>query len=469
MPNHTGRPQNNGGAKQRIRNGAGANLFSQLITIAIQFGTVPILIKAWGASKYGDWLILSALPSYLSLSNLGFGDASGSDMTMKVAAGDRDGALQTYQSSWALLLCGSMIAILFVVPAALLIPWTTTLHVSSTPEKTAALVFIVLALHVVLSQQGGIIESGYRCDGNFALGAFSASGTRLTENVAATTVGFFSRDLLLTALTYLTVRAFALVVYERILRRKSPWLILGLHSASLQTIRKLAAPALGFIALPLSNAISLQGFTIVVGALLGPIAVTTFSTTRTLTRSTSQLLNVVGSSIWPELSRSFGLGNLSLARKIHRRAFQFGILAAGVNSLGLWLVGPWLYHLWIRHPINFSLPCFHVLVVVSFVSSLWFISLSVLMSANAHHRLMAVFLACSILAIAIAQPLIHHLGLQGAAWALLPTEIIMSLLALRASLNRLGDTLIGFLTGHSGNPTTNPISPPAAQPPIIAA
>ena len=101
-----------GTVRGRLIRGFGATALGPVVTAIIQLGTVPLLLHAWGAAKYGDWLLLSAVPSYLVLSDMGFGTASGSDMTMRVAAGDREGALRTFQSSWALLASASIVMML---------------------------------------------------------------------------------------------------------------------------------------------------------------------------------------------------------------------------------------------------------------------------------------------------------------------------------------------------------------------
>src|ERR1700720_275311 len=88
---------------QRLMRGLGATALGPVVTAIIQLGSIPVLLHVWGAPKYGDWLLLSAIPSYLTLSDLGFGNASGSDMPMRVAANDREGALETFQSSWVLV------------------------------------------------------------------------------------------------------------------------------------------------------------------------------------------------------------------------------------------------------------------------------------------------------------------------------------------------------------------------------
>src|SRR5258708_5861394 len=96
---------------RRLLRGLGATALSPIVTALIQLITVPVLLHVWGATKYGEWLLLSAVPSYLTLSDLGFGDASRSDMSMRVAANDREGALQTFQSSWVLVTSVSIVTL----------------------------------------------------------------------------------------------------------------------------------------------------------------------------------------------------------------------------------------------------------------------------------------------------------------------------------------------------------------------
>ncbi len=161
-----------GTVRGRLIRGFGATALGPVVTAIIQLGTVPLLLHAWGAAKYGDWLLLSAVPSYLALSDMGFGTASGSDMTMRVAAGDRDGALRTFQSSWALLTSVSTAMLLMASATVWWIPWQRWLKLSSVSSLQAATIMIILGAYVVVGQQNNVAESGYRCDGNFEAGIF---------------------------------------------------------------------------------------------------------------------------------------------------------------------------------------------------------------------------------------------------------------------------------------------------------
>src|SRR6202140_4262382 len=130
--------------RARLARGLSATALSPIVTAVIQLSTVPCLLHFWGAAKYGDWLILSAIPSYLSLSDLGFGDASGSDMTMRVAAGDRHGAIETFQSSWVLLSLVSLFMALLAGVVVWQVHWHNWLKLTTLSNRYASAVWLLL-------------------------------------------------------------------------------------------------------------------------------------------------------------------------------------------------------------------------------------------------------------------------------------------------------------------------------------
>jgi O-antigen/teichoic acid export membrane protein len=429
----------------RLMRGFSATALSPVVTAVVQLVSVPVLLHAWGAAKYGDWLLLSAIPSYLTLSDLGFGNASGSDMSMRVAAGDRKGALETFQSSWVLVTITSFTALLLASVAVWRVPWQRWLRLTTTSNLNAAEIILVFCAYVIAAQQNGVAESGYRCDGHFAAGAFWNTMQRLCEAVAGTTVAVMDGSLLAVALTYLGARCVGSLGYALLLRHKSPWLRYGVRHAKLTTIRKMVAPALGFIALPAGTALSLQGFTIVVGASMGPVAVVSFSTLRTLSRLTFQAVSVVTNALWPELSRAFGAGNISLARRLHRHACQASLGVSVLGGVLLWVFGPSIYHVWIRQKVPFDATCFHILLFVAAVNSLWNTSSVISMSVNGHCRIAAIYVGAAIASLGIAWVLIPPLGEAGAALALLAADSWMAAIALRTALRQVEDSHKKFL------------------------
>ena len=435
-----------GGLRRRLLHGLGATALGPVVTAAVQLGAVPLLLTTWGASKYGEWLVISAIPTYFGISDLGFGDASGSDMTVRVAAGDREGALCTLQSSWVLLTGVSLAALVVAAPIICLVPWFRLLHISSLPDHDASIVVLLLTAYMLASQQTGVLESGYRCEGNYSAGTLYANLIRLLEAVAATVVAILTGSFIAVAFTYFITRCAGSILYWILLRRKSPWLRLGVRQARWARVKELSKPAFGFLVLPAGHALSLQGFTILIGALLGPIAVTSFSTLRTLTRVTSQFVQTIANTIWPELSRSFGAGDLRLARDLHRHTYRVGVAAACLISLFLWFTGPAFYQLWMQRRVVFHSSCFHVLLFVTVANSMWYVSSIVPMSTNRHHQLALIYFALTAASLGVAYLLANSLGIVGPAIALLLIEFGMCWVVLRAALSQLDDQFYDFVS-----------------------
>ena len=279
-----------GSVRRRLVRGFGASALGPIVTLIIQVLKVPIFLHMWGARLYGEWLILSAIPIYLALSDIGFGNVAASDMTMHVAGGRHEAALETFQSTWVLICSISLIMMGLVSVGAWFVPWGAWMKLSVISDHCAAQVMLVFSAYVLFSLQNGILDSAFRCDGNYALGATSISIVRLSEAVIAIIPLLCGRGPLLVASTYLAVRAVGCVLLTLLVRRKSPWLRYGTTHANLASIRRLLSPAFAFMAFPIGNALSLQGLTVVIAMVLGPVAVVAFSTMRTLSRVGFQIL-----------------------------------------------------------------------------------------------------------------------------------------------------------------------------------
>ena len=148
-------------------------------------------------------------------------------MTVRVAANDREGALRTYQSSFAMVAAISMSVLLLASTLVWVIPWHRWMHLSSVSDRQAAEIVLVFGAYIVATQQCGVLESGYRCDGNFALATLWLTILRLLEALLACVVCLLTGNLLGMAFAYLTTRIVGTLFFGLFLRRKSPWLRLG--------------------------------------------------------------------------------------------------------------------------------------------------------------------------------------------------------------------------------------------------
>lgn len=433
-----------GTVRQRFIHGLGATALGPIVTITVQVIAVPVFLHSWGAKLYGEWLVLSAIPTYIAFSDVGFGNVAANDMTMRVAMDDRKGALETFQSTWLLISITSLIVVLGFIVGAWTLPLTRWLNLSSTTPEATRAILIFLCAYALLSLQADLTTAGFRCEGNYALGMVIKNILRLTESVVVTLLVAVHVTPVQAAAAYLIMRIVGTPVMAWIMVRKSPWLQYGFRYASIRSTRRLASPAIAFMAFPMGNALSIQGMVLVIAAVLGPIAVATFSTMRTLTRFGFQIMEAVKNSVWPELSTAYGKQNWALARKLHRIACQMSLWSSLATVIFLFFAGDRIVALWTHGRIVMDVPAFRWLLLVIVANSFWYTSSVVTVASNTHERVAAVYFSGAVASLLIARLLMPHFGISGAAMALLAIDVIVGWYVISRSLTTLSESARDF-------------------------
>jgi O-antigen/teichoic acid export membrane protein len=274
--------------------------------------------------------------------------------------------------------------------------------------------------------QWSVLMAGYRCTEQYALGMLWVNCIRIVEGASVFIVLFSAaRPPQLAALMLLiSLGGTAWLMVD--LRRRAAWLSFGVRHARWERIRQLWRPAAAFMAIPAANAISTQGMTMLVGVLLGPLAVAVYNPMRTLARVVLQLSNAVSNSFWPELSAAFGQNNLPLARKLHRSACQVALTLAFFGMVTLALAGPRIFAVWTHGRIALDAPAFYVLLLSTGAYAAWNASAAVPLAANRHQGMALVYLACTTGSLVIGYFLARPFGLTGVAVAGLLCDLAMS-------------------------------------------
>lgn len=434
--------------KQRIVSALAASAFGQAVTVGTQLLLTPMFFAKWGASLYGEWLLLSALPAYLTMADLGIGSAAGNDMTMRAGAGDQRGAQATYRSAFRVAAVVGLLTLLVGVALALGKFSFNTPPTPHIPPQEAALVVLALAANVALSFSAGVFSAGYRCAGLNATGIIVGNSARLLEALTFAALLWLGGGPLALCAAMLGLKL-GLIGFQMLhLRKVCPWLHQGGVAAEHGLVRRLLKPSLAFMAMPLAGALSLQGPIIVLGAALGGEAVALFAAMRTLSRIPMQLMNALNASVWPEMSRAFGAGDLPLLRQLHRKSARITAMLVVASCVGLGLLGETITHLWLGAQQKYQPSLLLWLVAIAGVSALWNASSIVLAATNQHGRMGVAMVASAALAIGLGSALISHIGQQGFLAILLMAEVAMLLLVLPQALRASGDSLAHFMRGR---------------------
>jgi len=426
---------------QRLFKGFGASLYGQAVVVVIQLAGVPILLSQWHAALYGEWLILFAIPAYLSLGDLGFSLSAANDMTARVGREDREGAVTVFQSLTALVLLLAIVGLILITIAATLLPLGDWIHFSGLTSRDVRWILWFLGAEVLTKLPDGVNHAGFRASGDFALHVTIYYSILFAQHASIWVLASLGFGPVAAAAAFFVIRVIATPANAIVLVRRHPWLRFGFGKARLTQLRALVRPALANTGIPLALALNVQGMVLLVGGMLGPLAVVTFSTLRTLTRLALQMVTTVSHAAEPELASAFGKGDQALLRTVYQHALRGSFWLALTVSIGLALTGTWILKFWTHGRVNMDSELFHWLLASAVASALWYGSLTVLKAANRHLRAAVIYAASAGATLALAAAFLKATGnLAGAGMSLLVMDTVMAGYTLRAASRLCGSS-----------------------------
>jgi O-antigen/teichoic acid export membrane protein len=189
----------------------------------------------------------------------------------------------------------------------------------------------------------------------------------------------------------------------------------------------------GVLTIPASMGITLQGTSIVIGALIGPAAVAVFSSVRTLSRFALQIASMVVRAIVPELAGAHGRGDAAATRRywaLFERARWLILVPAAIAFA---LLGSWLIELWSLGRLDAP----PVLAVVMGLALLphgsWFLDFFMLSATHNHVAVARPIMMWSLLGLGLVVLATSALGLLGAALATLAVDLVLAWRVRRAA------------------------------------
>jgi O-antigen/teichoic acid export membrane protein/GT2 family glycosyltransferase len=425
---------------------------SQAISVAIQLGTIPILLGIWGDHRYGEWVLLSTIPGQLALSDLGFGSAASNEMTMRVGRNDRRGALATFQSAWVLVTLLSLAASALAITGLLFLPWHQWFNFENTGQREATIAGLCLVVQVIFQQQLTLATAGYACDGRYARGVMANNLLRLSTVAGAMAMLSINRDSLAWYASGSLAATFLVGVFTLIdLKRTVPWLSVGWANANRQEIKKLWSPAVSFLGFPFGLVLGAQAINLVIGRFFGVQEVTHFATLRTLSRVVVQGTSIFSAPFTVELSRTLGAGKLVEARQLHARSCQASVFSGVIFTTILAVFGEWIYRFF-THGLEFRADVFSALLVLGMLNSVWTASCSVPISINRHQGFTVAFLVSNACAFGLMLEFAPRFGLLGVAIGLAFVELVMNFYTLTNSLRHLQQSFGDFCQMFFQNP-----------------
>lgn len=421
-------------------------MYSQIVTILVQLALVPVLLHSWGAATYGTWLLISSVPAYLTMSDLGFTTVAKTMMVMRMASGDEKGTLRCYQTVFVLV-CAVSITVLGLCALAL----TVVDHEASgmlggylTPENKMALLLLVVS--VLVYQLFLLVAAAVRTLHGPAVESTYAATMRLAEAIAVATVAICGGGLTAAAAAILLTRATMTIGLYLWTCTLSSWLRLSIRNARWAEFRALRGSAAAFMSIPLSQAMLMQAPIIALGATVGPVAVAAFSTARTVLRVGCSATNMLNATFVTRYSVLTGSRQFTMLRRL--AAVHLGI--SGACVLGYLAVslagGQFALHILTSGKLHVDFGLLALIAGAVCAEMIYTSALTALSAANIHALPSHIALGVSILSAGLCTLAAHWSGAVGVAAVVMcaQTSILAAILVIirhRFTIAQLDDKI----------------------------
>ncbi|MFC3093298.1 hypothetical protein DRW07_03630 [Alteromonas sediminis] len=410
--------------KSRIAKGVSANVFCQIVTILIQVVSVPLFIHYWGVGLYGEWLVLSAIPAYLTLIEFGFANSASNEMTKAVSSNLLSLASSVYRSAWSMVttLCSILVvSLLFGVNSIDISP---LFNIEKLSEDTAIILSLFL-IQVFFIIQCQTLWPALKCNGLYATAAFLSGIVRIIEFVVCILFLVVFNTPLMAAVGILIGRILGFVLALYITYSKNNWLLIGQFSVDFKIVRKLFPSAIGFSAIPMASLCLIQGLTIIVSATLGPTLVVVFTVSRTLSRIAFQIADKLKDTLWPDTTRNINKGNISSVISTLFKLMQFNVWIIAILLVLLFLLSDEIIYFWTSGTVDLDKQFFIILLLALYLNTIWN-SLSLILLATSNHKFVSYLnLFLALLLLSTSSFLADRFGLVGIAAGLLFIDFMM--------------------------------------------
>lgn len=411
---------------KRLVQGIGANFLGQLINTASRVLLVPLFLTAWGVQVYGEWLLLSSIVAYLSLTDLGGQLYIVNRLTQTYAQEDLPQFRKILHTGLSLFLIIPLAAFAGFVAVILLFPPGALLQITVTSPRVVFLVLAILAFQFVFSLPQGILVGVYRAVGLLPRGVMLTNTMQLVALILLALGLWLKVGLVAIAcLQLLPYLGLALAAGLDLNRRFPEFQLWSRREADFAFGLSFIKPSLHFFGIQMAQAIAIQGTVLVVGLVLGSVQVVVFATMRTIINLVRSFFEQISHAAWPELTRLDTTGDADKFFLLFRAIFRSTLVAAVIFMAIFHLWGEALYHFWLRKTVAYQQTVMDLWLIYLGQFLIWLTCSHPLMATNRHRVLARLLLVSSLLGVGLAYLGGRRLGLPGVILGMIAGDLLL--------------------------------------------
>jgi O-antigen/teichoic acid export membrane protein len=322
------------------------SLVSRVITAGISIVTVSLVVSALGASNFGVYSVVIALPAVGSFLDTGVGAGIRTAVAEAHGRGDVEAEKRAFISGVAMLCSASLVIAGVAVPAALAVDWaaTTGSDAAHSSQLTVAVLVVVLLFVAGLP----LLASSRALEG-MGLSHFVAVSSILPSMTLLLGAVFLIRGHAATFLSMAVASGVSglsagTVLTIVVLRRYRTKGVRRAH-ASLAMVREMWRTSWPMLIIGLALSVAYSTDPIVVGSVLGAEAAGKFAIAARLSQFVTLVIYSTAPVLWSHFVKQRAVGQAPSLSEVTALAGRYAGVAAALGVpfalLGSWVSGGW--------------------------------------------------------------------------------------------------------------------------------
>jgi O-antigen/teichoic acid export membrane protein len=410
----------------RLTRGTAVTLMRQVINVFGQLVLIPLYLQYWGNQLYGEWQLLSAAVAYLTVLDFGVQTFAVNRMNQCFAQGNLAEFRRIFHTALFMSILVSATAAVIMIGAITLMPVERWFQLEQTDSRTAVLALVALALQLTCSLPAGVVGGVYRAVGEYSRDVLFNNIQRASVLIATGFLLANGGGILSVAIAQLTGLLAHVAFVQWDLPRRHPEVQIGLSGRDARLALSFIGPSGLFFLMQMSAALTVQGTTLLMGAVAGASVVAVFVSLRALANCIPQVSQALGATLWPELTaleakqdyRRLG-ETYMLASKL---LFGFAITAGVFLHFTATDIVRW----WTGGRIAFDSSLMNALILLQILQA-WYLTSNVLLSSSNNHKRLAICqLTSSAAGLAAGAILGPQFGPSAVLWSLVGAEVAIT-------------------------------------------
>lgn len=392
------------------------------VIIISQLLIIPIYISELGQEVYGEWIMITVIPNYLILSDLGLTTTVSNQISYYNVLKNYGKMIGLFKSTNFLIIIIGLTILLFFVISLYYIDYHSLLNIYIIDREKVSLILLFFIINIVATLLLNFNLSYFRSIDKYYMNQKYVFVSYCIDLIITLIVLKTSKNLILIPVLFTFSKIFLLFVTIFKLSKYENYEY-G-FSKNIREVKKILPSSLSYSLYSIGFGLILQGNTFIVGKVLGTNSVVIFNTVRTLVNTMRSFMSIIYLPKMPKYNILLSSERISEAKVVFKKNLQQVIILTLLSGLFITLFYKTLLYYWIHKELVITKTFIFLMIFGAVLHTIWNAVSMVTLSINKTFQLL-LFPAMGVVSILIQYFYLNTFGLELASFFLLIIDLIM--------------------------------------------